>query len=448
MCTSSILHLCTISFERYLAIRNPLASRNRSKTAVRIKIFLVWAASSAISSPIMILGIVDEKNILNENQCVLSNNDFIIYGSVSAFFIPLGIMGILFGFTIHLLRSQWRMCDPRQRKDGELNMRRFKTHHPLSFRNRVLLNGVGKKTKPRRTKSYPEPRNIFTKKVTENGEHDPNNSAYQIQQSNSNLSNTTADSESSVFTPPTSPALSQSSSDFKLSFQQFRQQSAPISETDEEDNPGKNLTVSTETTFTPLPSSVEHISTYSTEFEPSKACNNRHSYANDSSPSEDKHPEMPKTYSAPSSLHEILKSHQSMYHRPSPSTHVSKKDSVRQKHVKNTVKTEQKASKTLFILFMTFVVCWAPFFAVNVLSVVCKSCELNHLMVTIFVWLGYVSSTLNPIIYTVFNKTFRTTFIKLLKCEYRTIQKPMRIKAICVGLHSIQDRTMTSSIPL
>ena len=60
------------------------------------------AISFALSSPIMILGFVNETNILNNNQCVLSNYDFIICGTVSGFFIPLGIMGILFGITTKL----------------------------------------------------------------------------------------------------------------------------------------------------------------------------------------------------------------------------------------------------------------------------------------------------------------------------------------------------------
>ena len=86
------------------------------KDSVRVKIALVWAISFAISSPIMILGFINKTNILNNNQCVLGNNDFIIYGSVSAFFIPLGILGILFGFTIKVLQNQWKICDPVKSK--------------------------------------------------------------------------------------------------------------------------------------------------------------------------------------------------------------------------------------------------------------------------------------------------------------------------------------------
>ena len=38
MCTSSIMHMCSISLDRYIAIRRPLLVRNKSRTVVGIKI--------------------------------------------------------------------------------------------------------------------------------------------------------------------------------------------------------------------------------------------------------------------------------------------------------------------------------------------------------------------------------------------------------------------------
>ena len=38
-------------------------------------------------------------------------------------------------------------------------------------------------------------------------------------------------------------------------------------------------------------------------------------------------------------------------------------------------------------------------------------------LVATCLWLGYVSSTINPLIYTVFNRTFKRVFIRLLKCK-------------------------------
>lgn len=83
----------------------------------------------------------------------------------------------------------------------------------------------------------------------------------------------------------------------------------------------------------------------------------------------------------------------------------------------NAVATEQKASKVLGLVFFTFVLCWAPFFLLNIFFAACPKCPVPRHVVDTFLWLGYVSSTINPIIYTIFNRTFRAAFIRLLKCK-------------------------------
>ncbi|KAK6195884.1 hypothetical protein SNE40_001220 [Patella caerulea] len=102
---------------------------------------------------------------------------------------------------------------------------------------------------------------------------------------------------------------------------------------------------------------------------------------------------------------------------------LQKKDSVRKD---NSVQTEQKATKVLGVVFLIFIICWAPFFMVNILMALCKKCHFNPTLITAFVWLGYVSSTLNPIIYTIFNRIFKMTFVKLLKCRYNTLHRGKR----------------------
>lgn len=45
--TASIMHLCTISLDRYMGIRNPMHhSRFTSHTRARIKILAVWTISA------------------------------------------------------------------------------------------------------------------------------------------------------------------------------------------------------------------------------------------------------------------------------------------------------------------------------------------------------------------------------------------------------------------
>lgn len=80
----------------------------------------------------------------------------------------------------------------------------------------------------------------------------------------------------------------------------------------------------------------------------------------------------------------------------------------------NAVRTEQKASKVLGVVFFTFVLCWSPFFLLNILFAVCpkEDCPVPDDVTEVCLWLGYLSSTINPIIYTIFNKTFRAAFIR------------------------------------
>ena len=87
---------------------------------------------------------------------------------------------------------------------------------------------------------------------------------------------------------------------------------------------------------------------------------------------------------------------------------------------KRTASNEKKASKVLGIIFGVFVILWTPFFIMNVVAAVCESCimSLTPSVMASIVWLGYLSSLANPIIYTMFNTAFRRAFVKILTCGY------------------------------
>ncbi|XP_074109674.1 5-hydroxytryptamine receptor 2A isoform X2 [Cotesia typhae] len=115
----------------------------------------------------------------------------------------------------------------------------------------------------------------------------------------------------------------------------------------------------------------------------------------------------------------------------------------------NAVATEQKASKVLGLVFFTFVFCWAPFFILNIFFAACPNCKVPNHVVDTCLWLGYVSSTINPIIYTVFNQTFRAAFIRLLKCKcYRYARLP-RYRSVNEGRPALPGMcTPSSALPL
>lgn len=94
------------------------------------------------------------------------------------------------------------------------------------------------------------------------------------------------------------------------------------------------------------------------------------------------------------------------------------------------ISNEQKASKVLGIVFFLFVVMWCPFFITNVMAVVCKeSCreEVIGGLLNVFVWIGYLSSAVNPLVYTLFNKTYRSAFSRYIQCRYKEEKKPFQL---------------------
>lgn len=88
---------------------------------------------------------------------------------------------------------------------------------------------------------------------------------------------------------------------------------------------------------------------------------------------------------------------------------------------------ELKATKTIAVVIGVFIVCWLPSFILMVLSLWCEQCftpfvtnkDLSLAVRIIFVFvLPVMNSSLNPVIYTVFNQEFRMAFSRML-CRSR-----------------------------
>ena len=76
---------------------------------------------------------------------------------------------------------------------------------------------------------------------------------------------------------------------------------------------------------------------------------------------------------------------------------------------------ERRAARTMAIIMGAFVACWLPFFVYYVIDPFCPPCLHSPLLMQFFVWLGYINSAINPIIYTIFNIDFRRSFKQILQ---------------------------------
>lgn len=55
-----------------------------------------------------------------------------------------------------------------------------------------------------------------------------------------------------------------------------------------------------------------------------------------------------------------------------------------------------------------FIVCWLPFFVVNLLSGFCIQCiEHEEIVSAVVTWLGWINSSMNPVIYACWSRDFR-----------------------------------------
>ncbi|XP_067885090.1 alpha-2C adrenergic receptor [Heterodontus francisci] len=76
---------------------------------------------------------------------------------------------------------------------------------------------------------------------------------------------------------------------------------------------------------------------------------------------------------------------------------------------------EKRFTFVLAVVMGVFVLCWFPFFFSYSLYGICREvCEIPETLFKFFFWIGYCNSSLNPVIYTIFNQDFRRAFHKVL----------------------------------
>ncbi|GFN75413.1 5-hydroxytryptamine receptor 4 [Plakobranchus ocellatus] len=83
---------------------------------------------------------------------------------------------------------------------------------------------------------------------------------------------------------------------------------------------------------------------------------------------------------------------------------------------KSKFKQESKAAKTLSIIMGCFSVCWFPFFIMNIIDPFIRY-STPYVPWQIALWLGYINSLINPLLYYNFNRNFYHAFRRLLSCK-------------------------------
>ncbi|XP_038136583.1 alpha-2Db adrenergic receptor-like [Cyprinodon tularosa] len=112
-CTSSIVHLCAISLDRYWSVTKAV-SYNRKRTPKRIKVMIsiVWLISIVISSPPLLMSQKDSDSDtedgreMSRQECLINNQTWYILSSCMVSFFAPGVIMILVYCKIYRVAKQ------------------------------------------------------------------------------------------------------------------------------------------------------------------------------------------------------------------------------------------------------------------------------------------------------------------------------------------------------
>ena len=107
--SSTIIHLCMISVDRYMTLQYPLRYGHTKRTKETVlKIITVWILSFCISGPLFIFSMFDKQDQVYFKGCGPETPTFVISATVTSFFLPLFIMTVMYILTVRALHRQRR----------------------------------------------------------------------------------------------------------------------------------------------------------------------------------------------------------------------------------------------------------------------------------------------------------------------------------------------------
>ncbi|XP_061556655.1 alpha-2Db adrenergic receptor-like [Phycodurus eques] len=353
-CTSSIVHLCAISLDRYWSVTNAVRY-NRKRTPKRIKVMIsvVWLISIVISSPPLLMmhteqscDLMDENKDPQKQECLLNNQTWYILSSCLVSFFAPGVIMILVYCKIY------RVAKQRATVFVAKNVL-----EPQPSQSETCFGGAHRTTqggKAKCRKSQHELDNPTTEKRHSSSNIESNSSSHKRGELDSiNLEERTREDDIKTL------------SSFSASLR-FSRRAGGKGKTG-----ARKGTEGPASRLKPSPPSCASISWVSTDH-----C----------------------------SHHFLL---------PSPVTLRSRQMSLSKNKVAQM--REKRFTFVLAVVMGVFVLCWFPFFFTYSLQALCREkCMIPDALFNLFFWIGYCNSCLNPIIYTIFNRDFRRSFKKII----------------------------------
>ncbi|CAF1076422.1 unnamed protein product [Adineta steineri] len=365
LCTSSILNLSAIALDRYWAISDPIQyARKRTIRRVLFMIMLVWVLSATISIPPIIITMLGSSRLQTFDglQCDLSRNTaYVIYSACGSFYIPALIITIVY---VHVFVETKKRFRERANAAAKLvNATRVIDNEQPSLINVALKNNsIAYKQRHRhnhRKNQTHKPSPLHTMGA----------SFKSLASNGSGVENfSTDDADETIITK----VLPSSNNNSLVNWQTKSKDDLTIPSINENDDDNSSI-------------------------------NQQQNAAVQTSELLDKTQRLSKDAGR-----------RSLFKGKSLSALMNERQKI-------SLTRERRLSRTLGIIISVFLLCWLPFFVVYLISAFDKDIygKMQEPFSSLILWLGYMNSACNPLIYTVFNVEFRTAFKRLL-CPHST----------------------------
>ncbi|XP_074649658.1 octopamine receptor-like isoform X2 [Tubulanus polymorphus] len=384
--SSTIIHLCTISIDRYFALKDPIKYRqSKRKCYIALKICLVWVLALCIAGPLFISTLVFEKPIRSYKGCGPTNTTFIVSATVISFYLPLFIMLVTYILTIITLKKQTKLAFVSPSKQ-------MKELSESSENELSLVSSGGSPCQHRNSQI-----SIIQRQLSCGASSPEKDTQLLVANGRTNVHETRPLLTSSSYDSTKTTTVYQHQSIYRQqSLQQQQQQQI---------NNSKERKISRSSTTSRNSRSSSHGSVKNDRFKRARITRTSSNGTDALNPHRSSKVKLIiKRVPSDSTGHEMSSTRSSVRRTAQESVHKGR-----------------RAVHILGILFVVFVVFYLPFFSTYVIGGVCESCQvyITPQMITAFEWLGYTGSMVNPIIYRIFNPDFRKAFQNLMRCRYR-----------------------------